>query len=88
MYLEKLFDKFVPVSCPPPGSVNVRIGTAVEGPGGRWIPCASAIAGGAYVSCVFEVGPGRRQVCAGTPPTHCADEALLRAEELAATAAA
>jgi len=88
MHLDKLFDKSVLVSCPPPGSVNVRIGNAVEGPGGRWIPCASAIAGGAYVSCVYEVGPGRRQVCAGIHPTSCADEALSRAIELATTAAA
>ncbi|EIE49409.1 hypothetical protein AL036_09265 [Salipiger aestuarii] len=88
MYLDKLFDKFVPVSCPPPGSVNVRIGNPVEGPGGRWIPCASAIAGGSYLSCVYEVGPGRRQVCSALPPTRCAEEALCQAVELAATAAA
>ncbi len=88
MSLDQLFQKSVLVSCPPSGSVNVRIGDAVEGPGGRWVPCASAIAGGAYVSCVFEVGPGRRQVCSGMQPTYCADEALSRAVELAATAAA
>ena len=88
MSLAQMFDTSVSVSSPPPGSVNVRIGTAVEGPGGRWVPCASAIAEGAYVSCVFEVGPGRKQVCAANGPTHCADEALSRAIELAATAAA
>lgn len=88
MNLESLFDQSVQVSCPPSGSVNVRIGNAVEGPGGRWVPCASAIADGAYVSCVYEVGPGRRQVCAATPPTYCAEEALSRAIELADTAAA
>lgn len=88
MKLAQLFDKSVLVSCPPPGSLNVRIGNAVEGPGGRWVPCASAIADGAYLSCVYEVGPGRRQVCAANSPTYCADEALSRAIELAATAAA
>lgn len=88
MTLAKLFENSVLVSCPPLGSVNVCVGKAVDGPGGRWVPCASAIAGGAFVSCVFEVGPGRRQVCAATPPTHCTDEALSRATELAAIAAA
>lgn len=88
MSLDKLFEKSVQVSCPPAGSVNVRIGNAVEGPGGRWIPCASSIADGAYVSCVYEVGPGRRQVCAASHPIYCADEAFSRAIELAATAAA
>ena len=88
MSLEKLFEKSVHVSSPPPGSVNVHIGKAVEGPGGRWIPCASAIADGAYLSCVYEIGPGRRQVCATTHPTHNAEEALSLARELAATAAA
>ena len=88
MALANLFETSVLVSCPPPGSVNVRIGHAIEGPGGRWIPCASAISDGAYVSCVYEVGPGRKQVCAPDCPTYCADEALSRAVELAATAAA
>lgn len=88
MNLDNLFDQSVLVSSPPSGSVNVRIGDAIEGPGGRWIPCASAIAGGAYVSCVYEVGPGRRQVCANIRPTYCADEALSLATQLAATAAA
>ena len=88
MSLAKLFDKSVQVSCPPPGSLNVRIGNAVEGLGGRWIPCASAIAGGEFVPCVYEVGAGRRQVCAANRPTRCAEEALSQAIELAVTAAA
>ncbi len=88
MSLIKLFDKSVHVSSLPPGSENVRIGTAIEGPGVRWIPCASAISDGTYVSCVFEVGPGRKQVCAANCPTACAEEALSHAVELAATAAA
>jgi len=88
MSLAKLFEKSVLVSCPPPGTVNVCIGRPVEGPGGRWIPCASAIADGAYLSSVYEVGPGRRQVCDTTRLTYCANEALSHAIELAATAAA
>lgn len=88
MSLTKLFDKSVQVSCPPPGTVNVCIGRPVEGPGGRWVPCASAIAGGAYLSCVYEVGLGRRQVCDPNRLTYCANEALSHAIELAATAAA
>ncbi len=88
MSLTKLFDTSVQVSCPPPGSVNVRIGNAVEGAGGRWVPCASEIAAGAYVPCIYEVGPGRKQVCAATRPTYCPDEALSRAIEFAAMAAA
>lgn len=88
MKLEKLFDQSVLVSSPPPGSVNVRIGKAIEGPGGRWVPCASVIAGGAYVSCVYEIGPGCRQVCATSQPIYCAQEALSRAITLAQTASA
>jgi len=88
MCLDNLFDKTVLISGAPSGTVNVRIGTPVQGPGGRWIPCASAIADQAYVSCIFEVGPGRRQVCAVNDPTNNVDEALSRAMELARTAAA
>ena len=88
MNLAKLFDKSVLVSCPPPGSLNVLIGNAVEGPGGRWVPCASAIEDGAYLSCVYEVGAGRRQVCSANCTTYCADEALSLAIDLAVTAAA
>lgn len=88
MTLTQLLDPLNLVSVPPPGSINVRIGSAVEGPGGRWIPCASAIDGGAFVSCIYQVGPGQRQVCAADPPTHCEDEALSRAIALATTAAA
>lgn len=88
MNLAKLLDPSVTLSSPPPGSVNVLVGKSVEGPGGRWIPCATEIAGGLYVSGLFQVGPGRRQVCAAGLPLHCADEALSRAVELASTAAA
>lgn len=88
MSLDKLFETSVLLSCPPAGSVNAITGKAVEGPGGRWIPCASVVAEGAYVSCVFETGPGRRQVCAALPPETCSAKALSRAIELAETAAA
>ncbi len=88
MNLAKLFENSILISRPPPGAVNVRLGNAVDGPGGRWVPCASAIDSGVFVSCVFEIGSGRHQVCAANFSTRCADEALLRASELAATAAA
>lgn len=88
MNIAQLFDMSGQVTAPPPGARNVRIGEAVEGPGGRWIPCASALADGAYFSCVYEVGPGRRQVCAANRPTSNLDDALSHAIELAATAAA
>lgn len=76
------------VTAPPPGSVNVRIGPAVTGPGGRWIPCASAIAGGGFAPGVFEVGSGRHQVCAPFLPASSPDEALALAMDLASVAAA
>jgi hypothetical protein len=88
MNLTNLLDPSVMVSSPPPGSVNVRVGKTVEGPGGRWIPCATEIAGGVYCSSLFEVGPGRRQVCAADLTLPCADEALSRAIALASSAAA
>lgn len=87
MSLASLLDPSVLVYSPPPGSVNVRIGKTVEGQGGRWVPCATEISEGVYYSGVFQVGPGRRQVCAGYPFS-CAHEALSGAIELASTAAA
>ncbi len=83
----KLLDPELMVSPPPPGSVNVRIGQGVEGPGGRWVPCATQIAAGVYFPGIFEVGPGRRQVCASNSPLPCADAALASATELASIAA-
>lgn len=88
MNLAKLIVSSVMVSGPPPGSVNVRVGKIVKGPGGKWVPCATEIAGGVYCSGLFEVGPGKRQVCAVDLPLPCADEALSRAIELASSAAA
>lgn len=86
--LASLFDPSVIVSSPPPGSVNVRVGESIEGPGGKWIPCATQIAGGLFCSGLFQVGPGRKQVCTTDLPVPCADEALSRAIALASTAAA
>ncbi|MEO0691643.1 MAG: hypothetical protein AAFY90_02060 [Pseudomonadota bacterium] len=88
MSLAKLFDPVVMVSGPPPGAVNVLVGKTIEGPGGRWVPCATEIAGGVYCSSLFEVGPGRRQVCAANAPVNSVDEALSRAVALASSAAA
>lgn len=88
MTISTLLDPSVIVSSPPPGSINVRVGKSVEGPGGRWVPCATEISGGVFCSGVFEVGPGRRQVCAANIQLHSADEALSRAIELACSAAA
>ena len=53
------FDNSAGLSSPPPGSVNVLVGKKVEGPGGRWIPCATKTADGAYYSGLFQVGPGK-----------------------------
>jgi hypothetical protein len=75
------------VSCPPAGSRNIKIGSAVMGPGGRWVPCASATIEGSFLPCVFEVGSGHKQVCLANRPSQNADEALCRAIELAAIAA-
>jgi len=88
MELAKLLDTSATLCGPPPGSINVLVGTGVEGPGGRWIPCATAVPSGTYLSSIFEVGPGRKQVCASMTPMRSADEALSRAIALAATAAA
>ena len=76
------------VAAPPPGSVNVRIGARVEGPGGSWIPCAMALASGQYAPSLFQVGPGQRQVCAADAAVACAEAALCRATELATLASA
>lgn len=76
------------VSCPPAGSRNIQIGAAVIGPGGRWVPCASATIDGAFLSCVYEVGPGRNQVCIVNRPSYSADDALSYALDLAKIAAA
>jgi hypothetical protein len=76
------------LSSPPPGSVNVLLGRKIEGPGGKWIPCATQSKDGSYYSGLFQVGPGQRQVCAASQPLHCPVEALTRATELACAAAA
>ena len=83
-----LLDPSATISAPPPGAVNVRVGRAVEGPGGRWVPCATAIPGGRFVPGLFQVGPGRHQVCRLDLPLASANEALVRAVDLATAAAA
>jgi len=81
------FDNSAGLTSPPPGSVNVLVGKKVEGPGGKWIPCATKTADGAYYSGLFQVGPGKRQVCAASVPLRCPNEALTRAIDLASSAA-
>lgn len=88
MSLDGIFNTSFTMSSPPPGSVNVCLGKIVEGPGGRWVPCATMVVGGVYYSGLFQVGPGRRQVCASDVVMPCAEAALTRAIELASTAAA
>lgn len=88
MNLTNCLNNSATLSSPPPGSVNVLVGKKVEGPGGKWIPCATKTADGAYYSGLFQVGPGKRQVCASSVPLHCPNEALSRATELASAAAA
>ena len=75
-------------SPPPRGARNIRLGPSVDGPGGAWVPCATAIGPGVYLAGLFRVGPGQRQVCAIDRPTGSIDEAMAFAAELAATAAA
>lgn len=87
MEIVHLMDPVRMFSAPPPGAMNIRLGARIEGPGGAWIPCATAVGSGLYLSGLFEVGPGRRQVCAIDRPTVCVDEALAHAIELALTAA-
>ena len=86
--IDKLLDPSLMAVSPPSGSRNVRIGEVVEGPGGRWVPCATEIAVGVYCPGLFRVGPGQRQVCAPDTALPCADEALLQAIKLASFAAA
>jgi hypothetical protein len=88
MTLVNLFNYSATLSSPPPGSINVLVGKKVEGPGGDWIPCATKMADGTYYSGLFQVGPGKRQVCAASVALRCPNEALSRAIELASAAAA
>lgn len=87
MSVDQVLGALAAVSSPPPGITNVRIGKAVEGPGGRWVPCASAVTDGAFLPCVFEVGAGRRQVSGSPAPLPSEDDAFAKAIELARTAA-
>lgn len=84
----KFLDPSVLATSPPPGSINVLVGKAIEGPGGTWVPCVTEVADGTYYSGLFQVGPGQHQVCAADRALPCANMALARAVELAASAAA
>lgn len=85
--LAEFFDMSMSVGNPPAGAVNVSVGVAIEGPGGRWVPCVSAVAPGKFLPSVFEIGPGRHQVCADIHPVDSAADALSLAARLAKTAA-
>ncbi len=88
MNIINFLSKSATLSSPPPGSINVLLGTKIDGPGGKWIPCATKTVDGSYYSGLFQVGPGKRQVCAASVPLRCPREALSRAIELASSAAA
>jgi len=88
MNLTNWIDTTANLSNPPPGSINVRVGRKIEGPGGKWVPCATMMRDGSYCSGLFQVGPGQRQICAASLPMGCPDEALSMAIELASAAAA
>lgn len=85
--LSKSLDPSLLASSPPPGSRNVRRGDPIEGPGGRWIPCATEVSRGLYYSGLFQVGPGQKQVCVPQYATCCAEQALRQAIDLAISAA-
>jgi hypothetical protein len=86
--ITKMFDLSDMAASPPPGARNVRRGEIVEGPGGKWVPCATKVAPGVYFSSLFQIGPGQRQVCVPDRPMKCAEMALLQAITLATYAAA
>ena len=86
--LVALFGRSLHLTSPPQGSVNVRLGNVVQGPGGKWVPCATEVSDGVYCSGLFEVGPGKRQVCVAGVPCRSPELALYRAIQIASTAAA
>lgn len=88
MNTSTLINSSVVVSSPPAGSRNIQIGTAVAGPGGRWVPCVSATDEGIFLSCIYEVGPGRNQVCLANRLSDSVEDAHIFAYELAKIAAA
>lgn len=81
-------NQLIQISFPPSGAVNTLKGVPVEGPGGRWVPCVTALESGDFIACLYEVGPGRRQVCGDAIPHASETEALMRAVNLAVIAAA
>ncbi len=87
MTIVNMFDYPNHLSSPPPGAVNVDRGRPVEGPGGRWVPCATQVSSKSYVPGIFQVGIGMKQVCATDASFTCPGEALTHAEALARFAA-
>lgn len=85
--LVRMLDPAVLAGRPPPGAVNVRVGHVIEGPGGKWVPCVTEVGRGVYYSSLFQVGPGRHQVCATDFAMPSIDKALVRAIALASAAA-
>lgn len=88
MAINRILTQLSDLSNPPKGSVNVLLGKAIKGPGGRWIPCATQAPSGTYYSGLFRVGPGQRQLCATHAPSKTAKGALSAAIRLAESAAA
>ncbi len=86
--IKSILDPALLAISPPRGARNALLGEPVEGPGGRWIPCATAVPGGSYYPGLFQVGPGQRQVCIATMRTKRAEAALMHAIELAKLSAA
>lgn len=87
MTLIEFSDPAYRLSSPPSGSVNVKVGKSIAGKGGEWFPCATRT-GRTYFASLFQVGPGKRQVCAVGMPLASEEAALSKAIELAVAAAA
>ena len=87
MTLVKVLSPSTELASPPPGSVNVRIGDSIVGPGGTWIPCATKF-GRRFFAGLFQVGPGQHQVCETSQTFENEADAFLCAVELATSAAA
>jgi len=75
------------LSCPPPGSINVKVGNLIIGPGGSWVPCATR-AGKLYLAGLFQIGPGQRQVCEVRQTFANESDAFFKAVKMATSAAA
>ena len=74
------------LSRPPAGSVNVKVGDLIIGPGGSWVPCATR-AGKHYLAGLFQIGPGQRQVCEVRQTFANERDAYFQAVKMATSAA-